>query len=178
MRLLMLFLLVSQITVGQTYFKDHFGGTIGVVANFGTHYNSIGLNIKGYYSDYFYQFNAGTTLYFHHNHYGNRKRFIENRNSLGLILLGGKRETIRDFQLDGLRHRAAAGSLQAHSHRQAVGGEGGTLHRACVLEAASQHLTVDPLSFIIQVDLVTVERLRELKFMVINPRSAIGIQQR
>ncbi|MBL4861955.1 MAG: hypothetical protein JKY09_02915 [Crocinitomicaceae bacterium] len=90
---------------GQSYFTDHFGGTVGLVVNIGTHVRSVGLNAKGYYTDYFYQVNAGSTFYLHQASYGGRKKFWESRNTLGLVLLAGKRESPIDFQLDGLNHQ-------------------------------------------------------------------------
>jgi hypothetical protein len=90
---------------GQSYFKDHFGGSIGLVANIGTHVNSIGLNVNGYHSDNFYQFNLGTTFYLHQSSYGGRKYFWENRNAAGIVLLAGKKERNIDFEFDGLNHQ-------------------------------------------------------------------------
>ena len=52
---------------GQDYFKDHFGGTVGLTVNFGTHINAVGINLKGYYTDYFAQLNGTTTFYFFAN---------------------------------------------------------------------------------------------------------------
>ena len=37
--------------------------------------------------------------------YGNRLNFIESRNSLGIILLAGKRNQSVDFEMDGLNHQ-------------------------------------------------------------------------
>lgn len=108
MRLSVLFFFVIPFfSSGQTYFKEHFGGTVGLVLNFGTHVTSTGINFKGYYTDYFVQVNAGSTFYLHHSSYGGRKRFWENRNALGLVLLAGKRSSQIDFQLDGLSHQTA-----------------------------------------------------------------------
>jgi hypothetical protein len=90
---------------GQTYFKEHFGGAIGIVANVGSHVNSIGLNVRGYYTDKFVQINAGSTFYLHERSYGGRTNFWENRNNLGIVLLAGKREKQIDFEFDGLNHQ-------------------------------------------------------------------------
>lgn len=89
----------------QNYIKDHTGVNAGLVLNFGSHINAIGLNLNTYYTDYFFQFNAGSTIYFYGTGYGGRKKFWESRNSLGLVLLAGKRNTVRDFQFDGLNHQ-------------------------------------------------------------------------
>ena len=90
---------------GQDYFKNHLGGTIGLSVNFGSHINGVGINLKGYYTDYFAQINATSTFYFYGNHYGGRKNFFESRHAIGLILLAGKKEMDVDFQLDGLNHQ-------------------------------------------------------------------------
>lgn len=91
----------------QNYFESHFGGTIGLVLNFGTHNNNIGINLKGYYTDYFFQANLGSSVTFNINSYGKRKMFWENKNTLGLILLADKNDNTAqiDFQLDGLNHQ-------------------------------------------------------------------------
>jgi len=106
MRLILIFLLVYPFTLkGQNYFKDHFGGSAGVVINLGSHANTVGLNLNAFYTDYFFQVNAGTTVSFYKNSLGNRTNFWETRNALGLVLLGGKKEMHADFQLDGLNHQ-------------------------------------------------------------------------
>ena len=102
---LVIILLFPFLSNGQTYFKDHFGASAGLVVNIGTHVNSIGLNLKGFYTDYFYQINVGSTFYLHQKSYGGRSRFWENRNALGVVLLAGKKERQADFQLDGLNHQ-------------------------------------------------------------------------
>ena len=89
----------------QNYIKEHIGVNAGIVLNFGSHINAIGLNLNTYYTDYFFQLNAGSTIYFYGTAYGGRRKFWENRNSIGLVLLAGKRNTVRDFQFDGLNHQ-------------------------------------------------------------------------
>ena len=98
-------LLLPNLSFGQNYFKDHFGATAGVVLDFGSHINAVGINLKGYYIDYFFQANVSSTIYFYGNGYGGRKKYWENRNALGLVLLAGKKEMDVDFQLDGLNHQ-------------------------------------------------------------------------
>lgn len=106
MRILLLcFLLLSRSLSAQTYASEHFGGSIGLVLNMGTHVNAVGLNLKGYYTDYFFQVNAGTTVYSNQSSYGNRRKFWESRTSLGLVLLGGKKMTQPNLTLDGLNHQ-------------------------------------------------------------------------
>jgi hypothetical protein len=100
---LLLFILPFQFSA-QTFRGEHFGCTVGAVLTFGTHVNSIGLSLNGYYTNYFAQVNIGSSVRFNGNSYGKRKMFVENRNSLGLILLGGKKQQMEDFELDGLFH--------------------------------------------------------------------------
>lgn len=91
----------------QTYFKDHFGGSIGLVANFGLQSNSIGVTVNGYYTDHFYQFNAGSTVQLFENSMGNRRRFVQNRTAVGLLLLAGKSQRQMDFEMNGLNHQTS-----------------------------------------------------------------------
>lgn len=102
--LLYLILLSSSIKA-QSYVSEHFGGSVGVSINMGTHINSIGLNLKGYYTDYFYQVNAGTTINFSTKGFGSRTNFWDSRTSLGLVLLAGKKEQTPNLMLDGLNHQ-------------------------------------------------------------------------
>lgn len=97
-------LMLPLLLEGQTFSNQRFGVSAGVVLNVGTHVNSIGLTFNSYYHDYFYQINAGTSLTYNFNSYGGRKNFWESRNSLGLILLAGKKQMDPDFQLNGLLH--------------------------------------------------------------------------
>lgn len=103
----LIFLLLPVVSRSQHYFSDHFGGTLGLTLHFGSHVNAAGLNLKVYYTDYFFQVNAGTSLTFHSLSYGNRRKYIENRSAFGLMLLGGKKQMPVDFQLDGLNHQTA-----------------------------------------------------------------------
>lgn len=84
---------------------NHFGGSIGVSLNFGSHINGVGLKMNGYYTDYFYQVNAGQQFNFYFNHLGSRKKFIESKSALGLILVFGPERSHLDFELDALNHQ-------------------------------------------------------------------------
>ena len=75
--------------------------------NLGTHVNSIGILLKTYYTDHFYQVNAGTSFVWNLTSYGQRKKFLENRTYLGAVFLGGKKDNLIDYQLDGLTHQTA-----------------------------------------------------------------------
>ncbi len=106
MRLALILLLLYTVQVrAQNYFTQHVGGSIGLVVNVGSHSNTIGINFKGYYTDYFYQANVNSTFYFHGRNYGGRTKFTENRSAMGIVLLGGKKQMTPDFLLDGLNHQ-------------------------------------------------------------------------
>ncbi|TXI85837.1 MAG: hypothetical protein E6Q37_05330 [Crocinitomicaceae bacterium] len=90
---------------GQLQSSTQFGWQLGIVLNIGTHVNSVGVNTNLYYSDYFYQLNVSSQLKYVFTSYGKRKLFWENRNALGLILVGDKKSITPDFQLDGLNHQ-------------------------------------------------------------------------
>lgn len=107
MRLLTIAILLTFQLFGQSFANNRYGSTIGLVMDFGTHVKSFGIVAKAYYTDYFYQFNISSSLTFNTFSYGNRKKFIENRNALGLILLAGKKESRADFVIDGLNHNTA-----------------------------------------------------------------------
>ncbi|MES2799596.1 MAG: polymorphic toxin type 23 domain-containing protein [Bacteroidota bacterium] len=85
----------------------HFGLSAGLVLNFGTHVNALGINLNAFYTDYFFQVNAGNSFQFNINSYGKRRNFIENRTSLGLQLLAGKRQQTPDFELDASLHNTS-----------------------------------------------------------------------
>lgn len=104
---LLIWLMFPVQVFGQSYFSTHFGGSVGLVLNLGSHLHSVGVNVRTYYTDYFFQINATSTLYFHGSHWGNRKQFIETRSSLGAVLLAGKKDAEIDFQLDGLNHQTS-----------------------------------------------------------------------
>jgi hypothetical protein len=97
--------ILSFNSFGQSYFSEHFGASVGLVVKVGTHQNAIGVTLKGYYTDYFFQVNAASTLNLYQKSLGKRKMFIENRNAIGAIFLGGKRQTERNQLLDGLNHQ-------------------------------------------------------------------------
>lgn len=90
----------------QSFESSRFGGSIGLLVNIGSHERSVGISAKAYYQDYFYQFNLGTTFTRNTLSFGNRRKFWESRTYGGLVLLAGKRETVRDFELDGLNHQS------------------------------------------------------------------------
>ena len=103
--IVLLFFLGTFHCFGQNYFRDHFGGSIGISMTIGTHNSGIGFNLQGYYTDYFYQFNVGSRWVFFPHSFGERKSSWENRNVAGLVLLAGSEDRQVDFELDGLNHQ-------------------------------------------------------------------------
>ena len=103
-KIVVIFFLLPLLCTSQGYFKDHFGGTIGLITNIGSHNRSVGVTINGYWTDYFVQINASSSIQFYSLSYGKRRNFWESRNAIGAILLAGKKERTPEFQLDGLNH--------------------------------------------------------------------------
>jgi hypothetical protein len=99
-----LFICSCSLLQAQTVRNDLFGASVGIQLNIGTVVNSIGLKLNGYYSQYFYQFNAGSELRFILTSYGKRKNFFETRNAIGLALLTGNSNKTADFELNELNH--------------------------------------------------------------------------
>jgi hypothetical protein len=100
-------LLIPGFLFGQTISNTRFGASFGVLLNFGSHVNTVGLSLNSYYQDYFYQINVGSSLTYNLKGYGNRSDFWESRTTLGVLLLGGKRQIKPDFQLNGLFHNSS-----------------------------------------------------------------------
>ena len=100
------YLLIFQLHA-QEYSKTNFGVSTGLLFEFGSHVRSVGINLKSYYTDYFAQVNAGISIKYNIGSYGQRKNFWETRNTIGLVLLAGKKENSIDFLLDGLNHQSA-----------------------------------------------------------------------
>lgn len=110
---LVLFLLVSFQGYAQSYFTEHFGGKIGLIANVGSHNNSIGLIANGFYTDHFFQINVSSSIYFNTKGYGNRNQFIEARNAIGLLLMVDRKKAFVNYHFDALSHNT--------NHRYALG---------------------------------------------------------
>lgn len=104
-KIILLFSFIYSVAHGQSFTSSHFGGSVGLLFNMGRHQRSIGISVKGYYTDYFYQVNLGSTFTFNGLNYGDRKNFIESRTYGGLALLAGPRNVARDFEFDGLNHQ-------------------------------------------------------------------------
>lgn len=105
LRLFLLFWLLALKVNGQAYSNSNFGASTSLFFNFGTHQQSIGINLRGYYTDHFYQINLGQSITWNLKSFGSRQKFWETRSSAGLILMAGKPESVVDFELDGLNHQ-------------------------------------------------------------------------
>lgn len=106
MRLTILLLgFFGQFAYGQSYFSEHVGGMIGLVANVGTHNTSIGITGRAYFKESYFQVNTGSTFLLYQNALAGRTRMNEWRHWVGLVLVAGKENRAEDFQLDGLNHQ-------------------------------------------------------------------------
>lgn len=99
------FLLIPTPLFSQSYFEKHFGASIGLAVNLGSHQSSFGITVNAYWTDYFVQTNASSSVSYILYDLGERKRFWEIRNAAGLLLMAGKKEKRIDFQLDALNHQ-------------------------------------------------------------------------
>lgn len=102
---LIFFLLCSPVIFGQSFTSSRFGASLGLTVQLGSHVRAVGITVRGYYHDHFYQVNVGNCITWNALSYGNRRSFWENRASLGLVLLAGKHDAPIDFDLDGLNHQ-------------------------------------------------------------------------
>jgi hypothetical protein len=107
LRFILPFFFLVNVAFAQSFRNENFGATVGAVFTMGTHVRSVGISLNAFYTDYFFQLNGGTTLRYNLYSYGKRTRFAENRNHVGLILLAGKKESVTDFELDGLYHNTS-----------------------------------------------------------------------
>lgn len=84
--------------------SQEFGFQTGMIIHIGTHVNNMGWMFNSYYTNRFYQFNFGMQKKLNITSYGGRKLFFESRIAAGAVLLGGKRQQLPDFEMDGLLH--------------------------------------------------------------------------
>lgn len=103
--LFLIIFITSTHCFSQTSSNQYGGFSAGVLFNFGTHVHSIGFSFKSYFTNHFFQINAGSTITYNPKSYGNRKNMWESRTYLGGIILGGIKDNSIDFQLDGLTHQ-------------------------------------------------------------------------
>jgi hypothetical protein len=100
----------------QTGVVGNAGFSAGLTLNFGTHINSLGLSLKGYYFDHFFQLNGGSAFSWNFSNFGERQGFWESRNYIGAVLLGGKKDNTRDFQLEGVFHQTGYRNAVGYAH--------------------------------------------------------------
>lgn len=103
--LLLFFVLFSFCCFSQLRTGDNWGIQIGLSTQFGTHINQLGLKIQGYYVAEFIQLNSGGTISLTGKDLGNRQNFISSRINLGAVFLGGKKNALPSFILDGVNHQ-------------------------------------------------------------------------
>lgn len=85
---------------------QNLGFRVGAVVSLGTHVSNVGLNMQVYLLEKFAQFNVSQTTKFNFYTYGNRKKMMEHRLAVGLVLLGGKQNINPDFHVDPLNHQS------------------------------------------------------------------------
>jgi hypothetical protein len=81
----------------QLFETKGFGGTAGVVMNFGTHVNRFGLNVNTYYYHKFFQINAGSQFRFNIISWEGFKRGFEMVPYVGAQIYFSKGETDKQF---------------------------------------------------------------------------------
>ena len=102
MRFLPFLIFISSYHFCQSNQDFTIGFQAGIVLDFGSHENEIGIECNAFGIYKFAQINAGSRLSFVLNSLGSRKQFRENRTNLGILLLGGKKETVPDTYFAGL----------------------------------------------------------------------------
>lgn len=85
--------------------KSNFGSQFGVLLNLGSHQTSVGLQVKLYVGFDYAQLNVGNTFTWNFQGIGKRKNYFENRAYLGGVVMFGKKESVIDFEIDGLNHQ-------------------------------------------------------------------------
>ena len=104
--LLLINIFVFQSAVlAQVFSKESIGLQIGIATQFGTHINQIGFKIQGYYHQNIIQLNFGSQLNFSFEDIGDRTNFLQSRNNIGIVILGGRQNGIPNIILEGLNHQ-------------------------------------------------------------------------
>lgn len=106
MRILLILIFLVSCCFAQSNDNIKLGFQAGIVFDFGSHENEIGLEINAFGLYRFAQLNVGTRFSYLLNSFGERKNYLENRTNLGLLLLGGKRETLTESYIAGLVHNS------------------------------------------------------------------------
>lgn len=85
-------------------------------ASIGSHASKIGIGLHAYYQQFFYQINAGSSVYWLANGVGGRTNFYESRHSLGLLLMGGRKNQAPDFELAPHLHQGKQSFALGYSY--------------------------------------------------------------
>lgn len=102
--LLMLFLPVTSFS--QNYFRDHFGASLTFISSIGTHNTGVGLKLNTWYQDHFYQFTMSHSTRLFAFNLGDRRNYVDHKMSVGLLVLGGKKELQPDYFSDALSNKS------------------------------------------------------------------------
>jgi hypothetical protein len=86
------------------FFSQKLNAQLGLLINFGTKVNAIGISANVNFQYAFTQTNIFSSIKYNLTSYGKRKSFFESRTGAGLILLAGKKNIVADFHFDGLNH--------------------------------------------------------------------------
>lgn len=116
MRFFLLFFLIPSFLKAQPLSDLSFGLQAGLVIDIGSHVNEFGLELNTFGIYKMIQVNAGTRFSMVLKSFGNRKKFLEHRMNVGLMLLGGKRKTIPDQYFAGLIHNSAYNNALGYNY--------------------------------------------------------------
>lgn len=116
MRFLLIFIFLVSCCFAQSNDNIKLGFQAGIVFDFGSHENEIGLEFNAFGLYKFAQLNTGTRFSFLLNSFGGRKNFLENRTNVGLILLGGKRQVSPDSYFAGLVHNSTYNNALGYNY--------------------------------------------------------------
>lgn len=101
-----LVILVPLSLFGQSNFDLSYGVHLGLVANVGSHKTSLGLQFNTYVGIPYAQLNFASNVNLYAHSLGNRKKFIESRNALGVVLSAVKGKRYSNFEFDALNHQS------------------------------------------------------------------------
>jgi hypothetical protein len=90
---------------GQFYASLKSGVQLSILYQVGSHQKGVGLRINAYCQSKFVQLNSAASLTYYYKSYGERKRFFENKNELGLVCFFGRENQFFDWQLSTMSHQ-------------------------------------------------------------------------
>lgn len=108
--LLVIVIFFTKTSMHAQYFtKEGFGLKLSIIKNFGTHSESTGLNISGYYQLPYFQVNLSNQSTFSFYTLGKKKLFVQNKFSSGLVIFDKNLTTdYTQTQWDATRQQTAA----------------------------------------------------------------------